>query len=82
MRANARRLHRLEERFGTTVESLETLYLRMRLKAARLRCGLPLISPDRLAWLRGKSIVEILKAGRQRAAWRSCGSEKAAPGLR
>ena len=79
MRAITRRLRRLEERFGTAVESVETRHLRMRLDAARLRCELPPISPDRLAVLRGKSIVEILKAGRQRAAWRALGSEKAAP---
>lgn len=76
MRSIARRLHRLEERFGPVVESGHTRHLRMRLEAARLRRGLPPISPDRLAWLKDKSIVEILNAGRQRAAWRARDSEK------
>jgi hypothetical protein len=67
MRAIARRLKRLEERFGPAEESWKTRHLRVRLEAARWRCGLPPISPERLAELRGKSIVEILYSSRQRA---------------
>ena len=68
MRALARRLHRLEERFGSAVESAETRHLRVRFEGARLRCGLPPISPERLAELRGMSIAGILSAGRERVA--------------
>ena len=68
MRAIARRLKRLEERFGTAEESWETRQLRLRLEAADRRCGLPPISRERLAELRGKSMVEILDSSRQRAA--------------
>jgi len=68
MRAVARRLHRLEERFGLAVESSEKRDLRARLDAARLRGGLPPISPERLAELRGMSAVQILYSGRLRAA--------------
>jgi hypothetical protein len=67
MRAIARRLYRLEERFGVVVENGETLYLRARLEAARRRCGLQPIPLVRLAELRGMSIVAILNLGRQRA---------------
>ena len=67
MRAIARRLHRLEERFRP-VESEKTRELRERLEAARLRAGLPPISPERLAELRGMGIVAILHSGRLRAA--------------
>jgi hypothetical protein len=41
MRAIARRLKRLEERFGTAEESWETRQLGLRLEAADRRCGLP-----------------------------------------
>jgi hypothetical protein len=74
MRAIARRLDRLEERFGLAqrcgpaVENWETRHLRMRLEAARLRCGSPPISPERQAELRGMRVVHILNAARQRAA--------------
>jgi hypothetical protein len=37
----------------------------VRLEEARRRCGLPPISPERLAELRGKSIIEILESGRR-----------------
>jgi hypothetical protein len=67
MRAIARRLNRLEERFGTAEESWETRHLRVRLEAADRRCGLPPISPERLAELRGKSMVEILNSSQQYA---------------
>jgi hypothetical protein len=68
MRAIARRLKRLEERFGTAEESWETRRLRLRLEAADRRCGLPPISAERLAELRGKSKAEILDSSRPRAA--------------
>ena len=68
MRAIARRLKRLEERFGTAEESWETHKLRLRLEAADRRCGLAPISPERLAELRGKSKAEILDSSRPRAA--------------
>ena len=76
MRLIDRRLRRLEERCLPAVESWQTRRLRERLEAARLRCGLPPISPERLAELRGKSIVEILHSGRQRAAARARESGK------
>ena len=68
MRAIARRLRRLEERLGPPPETWETRHLQARLEAARRRCGLPAPSPERLAALRGMSIVDILKSHRQRAA--------------
>src|SRR2546427_2231325 len=67
MRATARRLRRLEERLGPARESWQTQHLQARLKAARRRCGLPPISPARLAELRGMSRTEILLIGRRRA---------------
>ena len=68
MRGIARRLCRLEERFRPAVESREMRDVRARLEAARLRCGLPPISPERLAELKGMTVVDILLLGRQRAA--------------
>jgi len=59
MRNISRRLYRLEEQLGLIgrgrpeVESWETQRLQMRLAASRLRCGLPPISPERQAELRG-----------------------------
>ena len=70
MKALARRLRRLEERLGLTVETRETRHLRTRLEAARLRCGLTRIPPARLADLRHISIVDILNSGRQRTGTR------------
>jgi hypothetical protein len=70
MRALVRRLRRLEERTGPTVETQETRHLRARLEAARLRCGLTPISSGRFADLRHMSIVTILHSGRQRAGAR------------
>ena len=85
MRAILRRLDRLEKRFGlaepSAVESSETQQLRMRLAAARLRCGSPPISPERQAELRGKSVVEILLAARQRALESDRESGTTAPGV-
>jgi len=52
------------------VESWGTRDLRMRLEAARLRCRLPPISPERQAELKGRTIVGILHSGRRRAAAR------------
>jgi hypothetical protein len=66
MKTILRRLHRLEEQFQPSIESPQDRYLRMRLEAARLRCGLPQPSPERLAELKGKSIAEILNSGRDK----------------
>jgi hypothetical protein len=68
MGAISKRLHRLEGRLGTAVESEANRYLRVRLENARLRCGLPPPSPERLAELRGMTVSQILHSGRQRAA--------------
>jgi hypothetical protein len=74
MRATLKRLDRLEERLGlverpeTAAESEQTRHLRMRLENARLRSSLPPPSPERLAELRGMTVVQILHSGRQRAA--------------
>ena len=67
MRALARRLQRLEERFGLAVESEATRDLRARLEAARLRSGPP-ISPERRGELKGMSLVEILNSTRRPCA--------------
>ena len=65
MRAIARRLYRLEQRFwGSAVEDQQTLRLRARLEAARRRCGLPAASAERVAELRGIGVVEILNSAR------------------
>src|ERR1700686_1170870 len=56
MRAIARRLQRLEERWRPAVESEATRQLRARLEAARLRCGSPPVSPARVLQLRGMTI--------------------------
>ena len=66
MKAIVRRLHRLEERYQPAIESPEMRSLRARLGAARLRCGLPPISPESRAELKGMSIVAILHSGRMR----------------
>jgi hypothetical protein len=75
MKAIARRLARLEQRFGLVAETWETKVLRARLVAARLRleaAGVrseaPPPSPEREAGLRGMSIVDILNAARDRLA--------------
>ena len=68
MRAIARRLQRIETRLGLVAETREERAQATRLEAARLRCGLPPPSPERLAELRGMSIVDILNAARHRAA--------------
>jgi hypothetical protein len=79
MRAILKRLDRLEKRFGlveqpeTAAESEQTRWLRMRLENARLRCKLPPPSPERLAELRGMTLVQILHSGRQRALARIAG---------
>jgi hypothetical protein len=64
MRTISKRLRRLEERIGPPLETGQTQHLRARLEAARRRCGLPAIFPERLAELRDMSIVDILMAGR------------------
>ncbi len=81
MKAILRRLHRLEERHAPAVESEATQYLRGRLEAARLRCGLRPISPERLLELRGMTIVAILHLGRYRASRVRREDEKGAPEL-
>ena len=68
MKTIVRRLKRLEQRFGLVVESGPSKELRRRLEAARVRCGLPAVSPERLTQLRGMRIVEILHAGRLRVS--------------
>lgn len=78
MREIARRLHRLEQRLSGATENWQTRQLRMRLEAARHRCNLPAIAPTRLAELRGRNIVEILLAGRQRVSWPASQSEELA----
>ena len=66
-----RRLNRLEEFFLPMPESPHTRSLRLRLEAARRRCGIPPLSQKRATELMGKSIVEILHLGGPRAANRS-----------
>jgi hypothetical protein len=68
VRAFAMRLRRLEERLVPEIgiESEQTRRLRASLEAARLRCGFPPPSPERLAQLRTMTIPEILNAARQR----------------
>jgi hypothetical protein len=68
MGALSKRLHRLERRLGTEVESQATRHLRKRLENARRRCGSPAPSPERLAELRGMTVVQILHSGRQKSA--------------
>jgi hypothetical protein len=67
MRAISKRLDRLEKRWGPAVESWETRHLQMRLQAARSRCGLPSISTERRAGLRGMSVTAILNSSRAAA---------------
>jgi hypothetical protein len=52
-------------RWERTVESQATRHLRMRLANARLRRGSASPSPERVAGLRGVTIVQILHSGRQ-----------------
>lgn len=69
MRAIARRLQRLEQRFGrTVVETEHTRGLTMRLEEGRRRLGLPSIFLEFPSELRSMSLVEILNSGRRRAA--------------
>jgi hypothetical protein len=70
MRTLARRLQRLEERFGLAerlgpeVDDSKTRRLRSRLQAARLRTEKRPISPERQRELRGMSIAAILNSSR------------------
>ena len=80
MKVIVRRLQRLEERYLPAIESEQTRYLRARLDAARLRCGLRPSSPERQAELKGTSIVAILDSGRQRT-WCEREDGKSAPEL-
>ncbi len=68
MKAIAKRLHRLEKRFGSEVESEETWFLRSRIDAARKRCASQPISSRSVGEWSGMNIVAILNSGRQRAA--------------
>jgi hypothetical protein len=68
MRAIAKRLHRLEKRFGAEVESQETWFLRARIEAARRRCALQPIHSRSVGAFSGMNIIAILNSGRQRAA--------------
>ena len=68
MKTIARRLHKLEERLTPAADDAQTTRLRSRLESARLRCGLPPLSAERQDNCRGMSLVEILNAGRRRAA--------------
>lgn len=61
-----RRLWRLERR----LRPVAAARLLARLEAARLRCGLPPISPERETESRKMSLIEILHAGRERARLR------------
>jgi hypothetical protein len=67
-----RRLRRLEERFRGPVESELARRVTARLEAARRRYGVPPPPAERLAQIRGMSIVEILHAGRRRTHANSC----------
>ena len=66
MKTILRRLHRLEKQFQPAIESPQDRYVRMRFEEACLRCGLPQPSSERLAELKGKSIVEILNSARDK----------------
>jgi len=72
MKSISRRLDRLEERSGIqcgpVVESWEARELRLLLEAARLRSGLPPISRERRAELKGRSVSGILDSARRQAA--------------
>jgi hypothetical protein len=58
-----RRLRRLEERFRGPVENEWARRVTARLEAARRRSGVPPPPAERLAQIRGMSIVEILQGG-------------------
>ena len=75
MRALSRRLRRLEERLGPTVETEKTRRLLARLEAGRVRLKLPPSPPERPAELAGMSMIAILNAGRDRCIGikRNCG---------
>ncbi len=68
MKATFKRLQRLEKRHRDSAESAFEVYIRQRLEAARLRCGMQRASPESLAQSRGRGIVAILHSGRSRAA--------------
>ena len=79
MKDIVRRPRRLEQLNGLGPETWETRQLRARLEAGRRRCNLPPLSTACLAALRGRSIVEILAAGRQRARRLATECEETAP---
>ena len=66
MRSYERRLRRLESRLRPAADTALSRYIAARLEAARRRCGLP-EPTERLAPIRGKSIVALLNEGRERA---------------
>ncbi len=68
MKATFRRLQRLEKRHRDSAESGLEVYLRQRLEAARLRCGIPITSPKSFGESKGMGIIAILHAGRRRVA--------------
>ena len=68
MKATFRRLQLLEKQHGNSAESGLEVYLRQRLEAARLRCGIPITSPKSFGESRGMGFVAILHSGRRRAA--------------
>jgi hypothetical protein len=79
LRAYSRRLRRLERQFfpealGLSAKGQELV---ARLESARLRCNIPPTSPERMAEIKGMSIIEILTTGRQRAREEALKRERA-----
>ena len=71
LRAYSRRLRRLERQFcpealGPDAPTAKGQELIARLEEARLRCNIPPTSPERMAEIKGMSIIEILTTSRQR----------------
>jgi hypothetical protein len=69
MKAIGRRLCRLEDQFGTAIESEFSRHLCELLETRRRRAGLPpfeKVPPDDVHYGR-RTIIEVLNAGRQRA---------------
>jgi hypothetical protein len=71
LRAYSRRLRRLERQFcpeslGPDTPTAKGQELVARLESARLRANTPPTSPERMAEIKGMSIIEILNTSRQR----------------
>ena len=69
MKAIARRLCRLEDQFGTAIESEFSRHLCELLETRERRAGLPrfeMVPPDDVHYGR-RTIIEVLNAGRQLA---------------